>query len=216
MSLVMYQRWKDGVFILTDTLACLSTYEPSSFQSKVWTLPHRNVVFAVRGAVKLGALFHDRINATPTCRDIEGVNEAAPRLLREIHAELADEGFDGHAQVFLFGFPTGADELVHYQYQDTRDYEPEQNDHTFCVAPGPATFELTAPQTREEIIDLATRIRDENDRDLAAPGRAVIGGDLFAVQFTSGSITTNHWHRFPDYDDTLRAIIALHKRRLAE
>ncbi len=213
----MYSMWRDGVIVIADTLACLTTYEPSSFRTKVSTLPHLNMVFASRGPSLLDRRFQHWISLDWACRDIETVNDVAPKHLRQYQADFVQEhGAISTSEFYLFGFPSGSDEPVHYRYQSKNDFEPERfPDPLFGVVPGPETFALEQPDTLEDVIKLATRIRDENDRGLTED-HVVIGGDLFAFEIRNGSISSNHWHRFPDYDETDKAIVRLHQKREAK
>lgn len=71
------------------------------------------------------------------------------------------------------------------------------------------------PTEREHFIDLANRIRDENDRGLSQIPVA-IGGHLFVTHVENWSIRTVLWHSFPDLADHWSAIVRAVKEENAQ
>lgn len=168
--------------------------------------------FALTGPALLGTLLHHEMNnaATPL-EDIERATTVLPEMLRDLHRSMeakSDRPVDS-AWVGLFGFPTGSTRTLSIQFTTEADYEPEdrfEGGNRFGVKPwGDNSFELIAPTSEQETIELATRIRADNDKRIAYRPCA-IGGELYVTILNSWVTQTGRLHRFPDYDETRAAI----------
>lgn len=200
----MSRQSDDIAIILTDTLVVTPDYEPHSHRFKVWTLPHMNMVIAMTGTPELGDIWYSHIVNIAGAHDIEELNTIAAQSLRDIQ-ELLDRryGDAGDSTVQHFGFAAGSDNLTRYSYSSKDDYEPKIfSGARFQAKPVPPEFPLEAPDTIEEMIDLAVRLQDVNLERLSTDG-VPIGGDLFATVVKNWDIQTVRLHRFPDYDETL-------------
>ena len=203
MSLIFFVQLDDAVQIITDTLVSDENRNPTLYQHKVHTFPHLDMVGAVTGFGNFGYQFFSSIDFTPGLRDIEHVNETAQAALtemyeawREYHAPVEIP----HATVHLWGFPEGSEKVVRYIYRAKRGFEPERHEgiSDFGVKPPPQQFELTAPDSIAEMIDLATKIRAEND-GLRTNGPVAIGGDLFLTYMERGRTHTERIYRWADH-----------------
>ncbi len=206
MSLLLFGQWSDSALIVSDTLVTDERQRPLTFASKVWTFPHLNMVFGMVGNTAVANAWATFINSGLICRDIEGMNHTAPDELRKILREYVQifGPLQSQQSFFHFGFPRGSDQLVSYTYRSEADFVPERFEGSrFGAQPGPRNSKLTAPADRDGYVELATRIRTENDQGVAPdyiPG--AIGGELYATQLLNGSITTQLWHQFPDHNHT--------------
>ena len=211
MSLLMSTQTDDLAIILTDTLVVTSDYEPHSHRHKVWTLPHMNMVIAMTGTPELGDIWHSHIVNIAGARDIEELNTIAAQSLRDIHELLEQRyGDAGESTVQHFGFATGSDKLTRYSYSSKHDYEPEVFSGVRLQAkPVPPGFDFQIqsvsgiPESIEEMVDIALRLRDENHRRLSTDG-VPIGGDLFATSISDWNIQTARLREFP-HDGALDA-----------
>jgi hypothetical protein len=158
-----------------------------------------NMAIAMTGTPEVGDFWYNHIINAAGARDIEELNTVAPQSLRDIQALLEQRyGDAGHSTVQHFGFPRGSDRLVRYAYRSKNNYEPEVfSGARFNVKPSPPGFELEYPETIEEMIDLAVRLRDENRR---RPDGVPIGGDIFATSISNWNILTVRLGEFPDDD----------------
>src|SRR5690606_9703011 len=93
-----------------------------------------------------------------------------------------------------------------YVYRSDRDFESERVDQSgFGVKPPPRGFDLAVPATLEEHIELAARIRAEQDA-LTANERVYIGGELYMTLLRNWRSQTLRIHRFDDFDRTWLAM----------
>lgn len=204
MSYFMFDQSDTEALIVTDTLATDLNDKPAMFAHKVWALPTMNLVIALTGTSTVGDELYRYLSTMHGPRDIAGLDEIAPELLRAIHARVQHEhGAIGSSTVYVFGFPTGSDRLTRYTYRSVMDYvSSSDTGPATAVRPAPETFEAEYPNTREDFIHLAVRVRDENDSG-ASPEPVKIGGDLFLTTVRNGLIGTEHLYRFPDYEEHL-------------
>lgn len=206
MSLLFTDQTDEWVLLLADTLVSLED-KPYMFGSKVDALPHLNMAVATLGSSLMGISWRNVIDTTPGLVDIETVNEVAPGQLRRLWREYnaAYEEFPKTSTVYHYGFPAGSDKIVSYVYRSTKDFEPERfQGSQFTVKPVPPDFKYERPQSQQEVIDLAIRVREINDEPNGWGVR--IGGDLIATMVQNGHVETVRWHRFDDYHDAVAAM----------
>lgn len=205
MSLLMYSVWEDQAEIMTDTLVTQADgVTPAAYDLKAWPLPQSNMVMAVTGTANIGAEWFRLIESSNA--DVEALNEIAPEALRAIQATLGPTGI---STVYHFGFPTGSADMVAYEYTSRagNNYEPWRiPPGSFAVKPGPGRFKTELPESPEEKITLARRLREEHDQRLAeGESSAVrIGGDLVAMLVKNHDIQMAQVYRFPDHEELLR------------
>lgn len=203
MSLLFYTQIDDAVQIVTDTLVSDGDRNPVLYHHKVSTFPQLNMVGVVTGFGSFGYQFFSQIEFIPRLSDIEEVNETAPAILRVMYKAWQEYHAPeeiGTSTVYLFGFPEGSDRIVRYIYRSTKDFVPERHEgmSDTGVKPAPQQFKLVAPETPQEIVDLAVRIREEND-ELRTPGPVAIGGDLFVTYMDRDRTITERLYRWDDY-----------------
>lgn len=160
------------------------------------------MVMAVTGTANIGIDWFSRIESSGA--DIEDLNTIAPEALRTIQATY---GTTGISTVYHYGFPVDSTELVAYEYtsRDGNNFESRRIPQlSFAVKPGPIDFEPETPYTPEDAIELARRIREEQDQKIAEGMPAVrIGGDLVSTVVTNHNIHIGQVGRFSDYDEVL-------------
>ncbi|MGM1017337.1 MAG: hypothetical protein ACQEW8_07360 [Actinomycetota bacterium] len=212
MSLLIWEHFEDHVEVLSDTLVTAGDgVTPVCYQDKVWAIPHLNLAMATTGTAEIGLHFYQVLQQVEPDGDIEAVNEGAPELLRYIRDRLAEQRpDDGISTITLFGFPNGSEKVVVYTYttRDGADFESKREDlWKVSAKPGPQDFPREAPGSPGETVELACRIRDEQDRFRAEGKEFVrIGGELQATYVGNGKIERAIWHRFPDYDENLPTV----------
>ena len=222
MSLVLAQQWPDKALIVTDTITARSgdPHRPTGFATKIYTLPHMNMVFAFRGVSRLAALWEHELTEVTMCQDIEDAHDLAAAKLRSIAEQVAQKHDIPPSKLgtfHCFGFPRDSDRIVGYDYSKEHHARGERFEVTpsadsgyehvrFLAAPSLQTSPaLPVLLERTDYIDYATRVKDEHDRGLVDEV-IPIGGDLFATFVENWKIRTVLWHRFPDYDTTWEQI----------
>lgn len=216
MSLVLAQQWPDKALIVTDTITSRYPHGPTGFATKIYTLPHMNMVFAFRGVSRLAALWEHELTEVNMCQDIEDAHDLATKKLRSLAEHVArkhDIPPNVIGTFYCFGFPHDSDRIVRYDYSNKNDYlgerfevkpsaDPDYEEVRFLAAPSLQT--APGPDIlleRDDYVHYATRVKDENDRGLVDDA-IPIGGDLIATFVENWKIRTVLWHRFPDYDAT--------------
>ncbi|NYE19457.1 hypothetical protein [Microbacterium immunditiarum] len=208
MSLLFTDQTDEWALLVADTVVTLED-KPYMFGSKVTALPHLNMTVSTLGSHLVGMSWRNVIDTTPGLVDIETVNEVAPGQLRRLWDEYnaAYEQFPMTSTVYHHGFPAGSNKIVSYAYRSTNDFEPERFEGSqFTVKPVLPDFQYQRPQSQQEVIDLAIRVRDMNHEQLGHGWGVRIGGDLIATMVQNGHIETALWHRFDDYDESVAAM----------
>lgn len=203
MTLLFFVQLDDAVQIVTDTLVSDENRDPVQYAHKVTSFPHLDMTGVVTGSGNLGYQFFSYIEFSPHLADVDEVNEIAPTVLRDMWKGLQEQYAPldiGTATVHLFGFPMGSEKIVRYIYRSTKDFESERHEgmSDFGVKPPPQQFELVAPESTQEIIELAAKIRQEND-ELRTPGPVAIGGDLFVTFMERHRTLTERIYRWSDH-----------------
>lgn len=213
MSLLIVTQWDGLVQLVADTLVVRGDNNiPSMYFPKVSPLPQLNMVMAATGTAEVAGSLLSFILASPDLRDIDDVDRVASARLREFRDQVAEKHGDAETStIYLYGFPAGSDRVVGYTYTSMggADFESVRfQGNKFMVKPGPQTFTADVPYEPEETIDLAYRIREEQ-QTLRDKGEAsvAIGGELLAFCLAKDGIRRAVWHRFPDYDETLPSYV---------
>lgn len=211
MSLLMFRHEEDAVFIVTDTLATAPDGEAFMFQSKAWTLPHLNMAIAVTGIANLGAAWNDFLRSSAIVQDIGMVDGFTPEQLRRIWVGLQAENPDAegmHATIYHFGFPVGSDRAVRYVYRSKENFESEFDEGPgFGVKPPPEGFELVSPESLDEFVELAKKIKTEQDA-MPLTAKVAIGGELYLTLLNNWGSQTMRMHRFDDHESSWHEMIA--------
>ncbi|QNA92700.1 MULTISPECIES: hypothetical protein [unclassified Microbacterium] len=212
MSLLIWEHHENYVQMLSDTLVTAGDgVTPVCYQSKVSALPGLNLAMATMGTAEIGLHLYRTLMQVDAGEDIEAVNGVAPELLRHIRDGLEEQRpDDGISTITLFGFPNGSEHVSVYSYtsRDGAEFESKREElGKVSVKPGPQEFTLDYPETYEAKIDLACRIREEQER-FREEGKAFvrIGGELQATHVSNGRVDQAVWHRFPDYDQSLPSV----------
>lgn len=212
MSLLFADQTEHYVVLVSDTLVTRGK-DPFMFGPKVRAIPHRNMAIASTGSSNLAHLWEQSLLSLDGYGfgDIETVNNETPAALRNLYADLGrrfGEPLES-STIYHFGFPTDSDKLVRYVYRSLANFEPERFEgSTFTAKPLPADYRFERPQSQQEVIDLALKVREINDAQIADGGWGVrIGGELYATMVQNWNIQTVRWHRFADYDETAAAVL---------
>lgn len=202
MSLLMFAHEPTSALILTDTLATTQAGEPFLFHSKSWVIPHMNMAMAVTGIANFGGAWNELLCNSLLARDIDMVDQFAPEQLRRVWSELLGrKGFPEGATstIYHFGFPEDSERLVRYVYRSEADFASERwEDPGFGIKPYPRG-EFEVPADLHAWVDLAERVRAEQDVRPAGE-RVFIGGELFLVVLQSWNSQIVRVHRFDHYD----------------
>lgn len=203
MSLLIFDQQEHEVVIITDTLVSTADRRPVGYAHKLWTYPDQRMVLAMTGTAAVGDLWNARVlELIDDDTDIESIATLAQAELAAIHRQVtAVYGDHGTSTIYTWGFARGTNDLVRYVHRSKLDYAPERGSgQAFGHKPRAETFEPDLPETPAQVIELAIRLKQENDDTLNSEPVA-IGGDLIATRLTPTSIEHQHWYRFPDYEE---------------
>jgi hypothetical protein len=199
----MFMQDEASVMVVTDTLATTTNGTAFMFQSKAWALPHLNMAIAVTGVANLGSAWNDFLVSSAVVQDLRMVDRFAPEQLRLLWRQVIANGprdTNITATIYHFGFENGSDRAVRYVYRSASDFRSERiEDSGFGVKPAPRHFTVVEPETSEEIVNLALRIRAEQD-ELPPAQRIFIGGELQMMLIQNRHTQTMRIHRFSDYE----------------
>ncbi len=199
MTLFITRQTPTSAIIVTDTLVVnVDDKTPFKYTSKVRAFPHLNLVTSGSGLLRMQEHWAQVIDeGYGGCADIEQLNTIAPDELRRAWSRMLEQyGPQPGQRICNIGFPNGSDRIVMYMYESDNDFEPTRYDQDDIAyfQPSPRTFEQWLPDTAEDVIRLAYQLREDHP-DLP------IGGHLVATIIRNGQITTEVWHRFPEYEE---------------
>lgn len=207
MSLLMFNHDHESVLIVTDTLTTTVDGDAFMFQSKAWALPHLNMAMAATGLGNLGAAWNEFLRSSAVVQDMRMIDLFAPEQLRRLWLTFQEEVPDDSAvtaTIYHFGFENGSNRAIRYVYRSTNDFESERIEEPgFGVKPTSDGFKPKPPESLDDILTLALKIRAEQDARPRSK-RIFIGGELHMMLVENGSTTTSRIHRFSDYDDAWR------------
>ncbi|MDQ1130248.1 hypothetical protein [Microbacterium sp. SORGH_AS_0888] len=196
MTLVIFDQRDDSAMIVTDTLISdHNDQTPIGFASKVIPLPHLNLAMVSMGTSQFGWLWEDYVRRIPhSIRDIDDLNHTAPNVLRTFWTEYtAERGTHTDERICIIGYPDGSDKIVRYAYDSATNFEPERFDTPgMWTQPRPQTFTIDRWGDQDDIIDIATRFRNENPN--------TIGGHIHATIILNHQIRTTVIGCFPDHE----------------
>lgn len=198
MTLIMFDEEEENITIYSDTLVVDAQYRPVGYRNKVWTFPHLNLVITTTGTAEVGEAWAHQVGRLLDVRDIEDLNQIAPKWLPEIHEHVAAQAGEdiGTATIYMWGFPTGSKTMTRYTYRSPDGYQSEPSTgRGFATKPPARTFTPERPESLEDVIVLAERIRTENG-DGRAKGTVPIGGELFETHVARGLTQTRRVHEF--------------------
>lgn len=141
------------------------------------------MVLAMTGTAAVGDLWNARIlELIDDDTDVESIATLAQAELNAIHRQVtAVYGDHGTSTIYMWGFPRGTDDLVRYVHRSRLKYAPERGcGQALGHKPRADTFEPDPPETPTQVIELAIRLKPENDDSLSSQPVA-IGGDLIAT-----------------------------------
>ena len=203
----MFSHESEGIVVMTDTYATTPEGDPRTFTSKVYAVPHLNLIIGGTGVGQLAERWFACIQSDMLVRDIETLDLHAPDALQRIWAGFHDE-FDGFARavedgatstIYHFGF-TEEGQPIRYAYRSVRNFESEEfTEPGFGVKPGPE-WDFEVPESLEEMVAVAGRLRQQEDAKPKAE-RVHLGGDLIATFVGNGSIQSERVFRWPDFDE---------------
>jgi hypothetical protein len=202
----MFSHEREGFVLLTDTYATSPEGDPRTLQSKVFALPHLNMVMGGTGIGQLMQRWFDVIQSNMLVRNIETLNLHAPEALRSVWAGLIDE-FDGLGRaveegatstIYHFGF-TEDGQPIRFTYRSASNFRSEEaTEPGFGIKPGPA-WDFAVPDSLEEMVAVAIRLREQEDARPKSE-RVHLGGDLIATFVGNGSIQSNRVFRWGDFE----------------
>jgi hypothetical protein len=201
----MFALAPDGVVVITDTLATTVPGDPYLLVTKCGIVPHLDLVVAGTGTANLSERWRTMVYGHLLCRDIEMLDLHAPAALRDLWNEIQKE-FPHAADelmtstVYHLGRSERTGEYVGFVYRSADNFVSEPMGPGFRVKPEPVSQLTAAPESIEEMAELAHQIRAEQNT-LPKSERIHIGGELVLVMMQSGSTTAAKIHRYEDFEN---------------
>lgn len=220
MTLLIVLQFTDCAMVFHDTLVTHRDRELACFMQKLQHFRDPDVLMASTGNHGVPDLWFKIVNEAEGA-DVNDLHEVAPTMLREIRdAVEAKHGPVGVTTIHHLGYARGTEDLVHYEYTSRDDFAGQQiaSDSILIRPTLTAGHDYAAMQSIDDVIEVAERIKEEQ-RALFYPsdaGGVLIGGDLYCAEITPRGVDIRQVHRFSDYDDTLRQILAAQERRRSE
>ncbi len=207
MSLLLFMLDRESVIVATDTLATRPDGRPFLLVSKCAVLSHLGSVAAFTGNAVIGQRWAAAVHANLLCRDFDMLDKHTPESLRRITAEIEQEQgpLSGSSTIYHFGYSGIDQRYVGYVYRSAKNFVSEKLGDGFGMKPPPAVMPANSPATIEELVEVAERIRDEQNR-LDVSQRVHVGGDLVFTVLEQGKIWVSTVHRFPDFDEEWQAM----------
>lgn len=201
MSLLLYRNAPEGSWVVTDTLATEPDGTPFLFTSKCAVVPQMRMLIAGTGTAALVDRWRDLVQTSVRALDAAMLDVHAPDALRGLWAELGREHdlTDQTATVYHFGCDASTDTHRLFVYRSTSDFSGEIQQPGYGIKPHPLG-EFSGPESIEEIVALATRIRDEQAA-LPQLERVCIGGELVLTALEKDTVTIRVIHAFDDHLD---------------
>jgi hypothetical protein len=204
MSLLMFSLAPESVTLLTDTLATTPAGDPHLLVTKCGIVPHLDLVVAGTGIAQLTEHWRAMVYGQMLCRDIDMLDAHCPGALRRLWANLEAEHPDpiargATATVYHLGLSEARSEYVGYVYRSTHGFASEPMAPGFRVKPQPAEALAETPTAVHEMIELAHRLRTEQNAQPASE-RVHIGGELSLTVLADRSIIAVKVHRYDDFE----------------
>lgn len=201
MSLLIFRHLKEGIQVITDTLATNAKGHPYLLVSKSYIVPHLDMVIGTTGISAIGQEWAGCVFSKILCRNIDMIAEHTPSCLRDIQLSVTNrlnsDGFD--STIYHFGYSDRYKQYVRYAFRSTSNYEAELiTQPGFAIKPEPQG-EWDIPETPADVVALAERVRAEQ-RQRPSPDQIHIGGELIAVTLTNSQIITAKLHAFSDLE----------------
>lgn len=209
----MFVHDHEQVLVFTDTLATTMEGDPFMFQSKCWSIPQMKMVMAGTGLALVIDAWYQMLRVGVLARDIKMLDLHAPTALRGIWKRLHEDHPDavGTATVYHFGLPEGQSDHVRFTYRSERNFESElSSEPGFGVKPVPS-FVYELPNSIGGFIDLASKIRSEQDVEPKV-SRIHIGGELVLTSLQGAMSRSSVIYRFDDYDEMWQTMNDLQKK----
>lgn len=203
MSLLMYVHRETSIKIITDTLATDPEGNPFLFVTKSFIVPHLDMVIGTTGLAAIGQRWIGQVFSEVRCRNIDMIAKFTPSCLQELHNNIANR-IDNEklhpTSIYHFGYSDQYQRYVRYRFRSELDYAAELSvESSFGVKPFPkGGFDV--PQTRSDFINLAERIRQEQQQCLSSE-RIHIGGELNIVIMKRRCITSSKLYAFADLEE---------------
>ena len=209
----MFSHQPTEIVVVTDTLATSTAGEPTFFVTKTFVVPHLQLVAAMTGTANVGQELIGMLFSSLLSRDIDMAATHTQAMLRGIESghleQYPDETKKMTSTVYYFGHSERQGQYVRYAFRSTNGFEPQlTTDAGFGVKPEPdGGFEV--PETLEDWVALAERIRTEQKARPPAE-RIHVGGELHLTAMTEGNITSWPMYRFADIEDQWHAMHDYH------
>lgn len=117
----------EQVVVCADTLATLpDTGLPFSFMSKVYVLPHLDLLMAGTGSGPVAKRWFDSLNGELLARDVVDIDQYAPDALRRCAPETLGQLYGGMtATIYHFGWAQQRRAFVGFVYRSVNGYASE-------------------------------------------------------------------------------------------
>lgn len=212
MSSLIFYTDENQAIVATDTLATLDKGEPCMFTTKTHILPHLNMMICGTGFGGFLGQWFIEINDRMAVRDIDDLDNYAPRYLNEIWVEWNKKfsvpiDCDCTSTVYHFGFSAHTGLMTTYVYRSTNDF----TSNSLGIGSGfkPPCEVPDNWRIPEDFLDL---MNQQRAIQMALPEneRVYIGGEINVHHLTRDGYAVGKAGRFDDYEETAKAIRNLH------
>lgn len=198
MTLLHYHITLDKVIILMDTIALNEDREPFLYTTKIYPLPHLNMVMCGTGSANFILDWFVKINSCMLVRDINHLNEFTQQQLIQI-SEKHLLGSDFTATIYYFGYSASENRYKCYVYRSTTGFTPEVQFEGHAIKPAISNFESYVNEGDIKTVELIYQ-QYNDDKHAPKDKKIGIGGEIIMCVLSEGSIQIQKLFSFIDYD----------------
>lgn len=210
VSALVFAIEPENIYLATDTL-CLSaeTKAPCFFTTKMYFLPHLGMVMVGTGLANAVSEWFLRLNAGLIARNMDHVDQYAPRMLSELFDDARTKfgSTAGTVTIYHFGYSQRAGRMLAYIYRSESAFRSEILEDSVGVKPAPngGQAEIVVREVPRDFVTIINGLRQE---DLARSNadRIGIGGEVLYCWLSSDQCVTYTAHRFEDWETTYELI----------
>ena len=207
MSSLIFHLDTEQVLVASDTIATSSDGEPFLFTTKVFIVPHLQMLMAGTGSGGFLGKWFIHVNDRMIVSDVEIVDYPAPRILAELwksHKIEFSIPDNATTTVYHFGF-SEEDGLIHsYAYRSENDFQSERLPQSgLAVKP-----ECQIPDGYQLPDDIKKMMLEQRTIQATQPkgNKVYIGGEILVHHLSGSGFQVYVLDRFEDFKTTQQAI----------
>jgi len=199
MTALNYLIQEDRICLAMDTLVVSADKKiPIHYQTKFSILPHLNLVVAGTGRIDFIQEWFQCVNGSLNVKDIEGLDEISPDILRSEWSIIYDESCKS-STIYHFGYSQDKQEYTGFAYRSTNDFQSERLICSVGIKPEVTIPSAEGDQLPQLLVDIMPEQRRINE-GLPASEKLGIGGDICFLVMKDKQISVAPVYRFESYD----------------